>query len=180
MNNENKNEDKRITKKEYEVVTREELAEKVKKDNLRVSCYIHIWDMDPEPGHDMMVTFFTESPMPISGASIYYDTDFEEDSDIGTRNELDRMMDNIQENDVVILRKLEDLVSILDMDSLEFLMKLRNLKIELYTIDYENENFIKININLLLIHLLEETGLFVPNFIDEYYKMSIKYYDVIL
>lgn len=175
MNKEN--EDKRIMKKEYEVVTREELAEKIKKDNLRVSCYFTIMALDCEDGYDAMAYFFTESPMPISGASIYYDTDFEADSDINNGPGLNRMMDNIKKNDVVILKKLEDLALILNMGFLEFLMKLYILKTELYIIDYENENFIKININLLLIHLLEETGIFYSNLFDECDELSIKYYD---
>lgn len=175
----NKENDERIMKKEYEVVTREELAERVKRDNLRVSCYFTITAIDCEDGHDTMACFFTESPMPISGTSIYYDCDFEDDSDIDDGPGLNKMIDKIEQKeiDAVILRELRDLLNMLCMDFLEFLMKLRNLKTELYTIDYENERFIKININLLLIHLIEETGVFYPDLFDECYELSIKYYD---
>lgn len=160
----------------YKTVTREELVQKIKENNLGVKYYFHIWDDNTNKGYERLSHWLVGQPMLISGSTIYYDVDFD---DVDDTKELERMMKNIQQNDVVVLKELQELTYLFSLDFVESLTKLRSLGVSLYIIDYNNENFIEIDINLLLIQILSETesSSGTTLFMEQFEKLSSKYYD---
>lgn len=167
-----KKENKKVN---YKTVTKEELVEKINKNNLNIKYYFPMFDDDFEKGYDKLSRWITMQPILISGAEVYYDVNC---NNIDSPEWLEKMIKNIQQNDVVIVRNLINLLPLLNYDFLVFLTKVYGL----YILDYENENFIEIDINLLLKQIMQiysEVGrCAVPSlFMERFEELSVKHYD---
>ncbi len=155
----------------YRILTREELIEEIEKHNLEVKYYFRVADDEYIEEYPTLSDCITRKPMLISETIVYYD-DYEDDS---TR-ECKKMLDGLNSWDIIILRTLKDLIEPLGVEFPEKLMRLYSNIKGLYIIDYENKNFIEVDIKLLLEHMLAETP---PRhgMESQFENISRKYYD---
>lgn len=161
-------------KEEYETVTREELIKRIVNENLEHNYYLNIMKSDTyEKMLEKLSLCFTREPVFIAGSKIYYDSPFHYENDLDGFG-FDEMMQDISPNQIVILENLSHLSSV---KLLKMLTQFRCWNIGLYIIDFEEEGFIEIDINSLLIHIFEETDPSSSTFCIDFTKLSKKYYD---
>lgn len=155
-----------LKNKNYRILTREELIEEIEERDLEVKYYFRIDDFTEE--YPTLSDCVTKEPILISGATVYYEDDYD--------NEYEKMLDELNCCDILILRTLKDLIEPLDVEFPEKLMRIYSHTKGLYIIDYENENFIEIDIKLLLERMLAET---TPGYemMNQFENISRKYYD---
>jgi len=167
-------------KRIYRIVTRRELEEKIRKNNLKVYYYAHIFEHDFDNAYNNSLFWDTKLLLPISGITVYYDYDFLTIDDF--TEELDKMLNCIQPNDVLLLDTLNLFGGNISTDYyIKVFTKLKNLDVNLYIVDYSNNSFIEIDINswLELFSLEEEILSLTPmsSFWNDIEELSDKYYD---
>lgn len=141
--------------KSYEIVTRDELVEYIKKNKLKAKYYFRSYELDIEKDFERLCYLISLSPKLISGSKLYFDFDMlDYKNDEWT--EFSKMLSELEYGDLIIIESLDyGFGAYTGTELLEYLSKLLNFEAELYILDYDDEQLIKIDIRQLLVYILE-------------------------
>jgi len=157
----------------YEIVTREELLKHIKGNNLEVKYYHCTWEDDIDDAYKKLSLWLFSSPAIIPESKVYFDIE----QINGRQPHLEKMTNDIKYRDVIITRNLHDDFSLSYPGILFILSAIVNHSAELYLINYDDSNYIKINVKSLMIHILslQDSVSYGANF--ELSEISDRYYD---
>lgn len=143
--------------KRYEIVTRDELVEYIKKDKLKAKYYFRSYELDIKKDFERLGYLISLSPELISGSKLYFDFDFDMlDYKTDEWTEFSKMLSELEYGDLIIIENLDyGFGAYTGTELLEYLSKLLNFGVELYILDYDDEQLIKIDIRQLLVYILE-------------------------
>lgn len=161
----------------YEIVTRKELEGKIRENNLGVKYYAHIFKDVVKKSPNYLSNYQAKLLLTFSGITVYYDYDLYGLPDYV--DELERMLNNIQHNDILLLDSLIMLGGNVNyVYYVELYTRLKDLDVSLYIVDYKKHKFIKIDIDswLTILQLEGEKITSLQNVVGYFANVLTKYY----